>query len=316
MLALYRAGRQAEALAAYRRARSALVEALGIEPSRALRELEAAMLRHDPGLDPDAAAVPSRSVLVVPWGGSVEGLLSLAAPLARRPPRELIVARIVAREELAEASDQLSRLGVRAAAFTSATPGADLVRLAVEQDVDLLLIDGGLTPEAEIVLNDAPCDVALLPEPRDNLAPVGPDRPVLVPFTGAEHDWAAVELAAWVASAHEAPLRLAGASEGRSGRDASRLLASASLIVQRVVGIAVSPLLVEPGVAGLVAAAEHAGLVVFGLPPDWRRKGLGEVRAAVAREAGPPTLLVRKGLRPGGLAPEKSLTRFTWSLGR
>ena len=47
MLALYRAGRQADALAAYRDARHALVDGLGIEPSPRLRELEAAILRQD-----------------------------------------------------------------------------------------------------------------------------------------------------------------------------------------------------------------------------------------------------------------------------
>jgi DNA-binding SARP family transcriptional activator len=51
MLSLYRSGRQAEALGAYRRARRILAEALGIDPGRALRELEAAILAHDPGLD-------------------------------------------------------------------------------------------------------------------------------------------------------------------------------------------------------------------------------------------------------------------------
>jgi DNA-binding SARP family transcriptional activator len=51
MLALYGSGRQAEALAAYREARSALDD-LGIQPTRTLRELEAAILRHDPALDP------------------------------------------------------------------------------------------------------------------------------------------------------------------------------------------------------------------------------------------------------------------------
>jgi DNA-binding SARP family transcriptional activator/tetratricopeptide (TPR) repeat protein len=51
MLALYRAGRQADALEAYRDARSALVDELGVEPGPALRELEVAMLRHDPSLD-------------------------------------------------------------------------------------------------------------------------------------------------------------------------------------------------------------------------------------------------------------------------
>jgi predicted ATPase/DNA-binding SARP family transcriptional activator len=47
MLALYRSGRQADALAAYHRARSALDEELGIEPSLELRDLEAAILRQD-----------------------------------------------------------------------------------------------------------------------------------------------------------------------------------------------------------------------------------------------------------------------------
>jgi len=51
MLALYRSGRQAEALAAYQEARRVLVEALGIEPGRELRELEQAVLRQDPALD-------------------------------------------------------------------------------------------------------------------------------------------------------------------------------------------------------------------------------------------------------------------------
>jgi DNA-binding SARP family transcriptional activator len=51
MLALYRSGRQAEALAAYREARRVLVDELGIEPGRELQELEQAILRHDPALD-------------------------------------------------------------------------------------------------------------------------------------------------------------------------------------------------------------------------------------------------------------------------
>ena len=55
MLALYRCGRQADALEAYRQARLFLIEGLGIEPSRALRELEQAILRQDASLDYVAA---------------------------------------------------------------------------------------------------------------------------------------------------------------------------------------------------------------------------------------------------------------------
>lgn len=72
MLALYRSGRQADALEAYRQFRSTLMEELGLEPSSALRELQAAILRHDPALAPGSAT-----------GGT---------PPARRPVTVLCVA--------------------------------------------------------------------------------------------------------------------------------------------------------------------------------------------------------------------------------
>jgi len=53
MLALYRADRQADALEAYRRARTLLAEELGLEPSEQLKELERAILRHEvPRVEP------------------------------------------------------------------------------------------------------------------------------------------------------------------------------------------------------------------------------------------------------------------------
>ena len=54
MLALYRSGRQADALTAFRDARRVLLEELGLEPSRALQELEQAILRQEPDLEHDA----------------------------------------------------------------------------------------------------------------------------------------------------------------------------------------------------------------------------------------------------------------------
>jgi DNA-binding SARP family transcriptional activator len=71
MLALYRSGRQTEALEVYREFRSVLQEELGLETSPLLRDLEAAILRHDPVLSP---ASPAKG-----------------APLARRPVTVLCV---------------------------------------------------------------------------------------------------------------------------------------------------------------------------------------------------------------------------------
>jgi DNA-binding SARP family transcriptional activator len=59
ILALYRAGRQAEALEVYRETRRVLTEELGLEPSPALKELEQAILRQDPSLE--ANAPPTRT---------------------------------------------------------------------------------------------------------------------------------------------------------------------------------------------------------------------------------------------------------------
>jgi DNA-binding SARP family transcriptional activator len=58
MLALYRSGRQAEALDLYRRTRATFVDELGIEPGPRLQELERAILRHDPELRPGGRRRP------------------------------------------------------------------------------------------------------------------------------------------------------------------------------------------------------------------------------------------------------------------
>ena len=323
MLALYRDGRQAEALDVHRRTRKDFVAELGIEPGPMLQQLQQAILRQDPSLDGPLAAL-ERSILVAPQdAGRVAELVAVAEPLATRPRRELILARLVARSAdlvvtaglMNEHRDDLLARGIsaRAITFTSSARGEDLVRIASEQDVDLLLVDGRPDlddPVLATVLARAPCDVAV----HVGRGEPAREGPVLVLFAGGDHDWTAVEVGAWVAGAQGVPLRLAGPAEGVE-RDASRALASASLAVQRVLGIAAEPVLLAPAAPAVLAAAAEAAVVVVGLPERWRRDGLGAVRSTLALHARPPALLVRRGLRPGGLAPRESLTRFTWTLG-
>jgi YVTN family beta-propeller protein len=94
MLALYRSERQADALQAYRDARRELIEGLGLEPGRALQELERSILAHDPRLDltgghtprasPTAARNHLRSAALIAAGGAVllVAIVAVAVKLA------------------------------------------------------------------------------------------------------------------------------------------------------------------------------------------------------------------------------------------
>jgi DNA-binding SARP family transcriptional activator len=85
ILALYRAGRQADALAAYQDARAALVDELGLDPGEALQRLEKAILQHDRSLDPSSAApaddLPTGTVTFL--FTDIEGSTELLARLGR-----------------------------------------------------------------------------------------------------------------------------------------------------------------------------------------------------------------------------------------
>src|SRR2546430_10649413 len=93
MPALYRSGRQVEALDAYQEGRRILVEQLGIEPSRELQQLHGAILRQEAGLEAPGAATPSEDhfeqVLLALYSGRLVAVLGaevaeLATRLAQR----------------------------------------------------------------------------------------------------------------------------------------------------------------------------------------------------------------------------------------
>ena len=137
---------------------------------------------------------------------------------------------------------------------------------------------------------------------------------VHVPFGGGEHDWAALELGAWLAPAAGAPLRLVGTRAARAAeRDASRLLADASLAVQRVVDVDAEPVLADP--AGRARRGrEPAGLVVVGVSPRWRHEGIGAARRALARERATAGAARPPRPAPGRARAAREPTRFTWTL--
>jgi DNA-binding SARP family transcriptional activator len=117
MLALYRSGRQSDALLAFRRARDCLVEEIGVEPGPELQNLEQAILRHDPELGGDRAVQPNAST----QPGAPPGTQPRPTLPSRRGPRRrrALIAAGVALVVVATALAALQHpaLGHRVAAF-------------------------------------------------------------------------------------------------------------------------------------------------------------------------------------------------------
>ena len=128
---------------------------------------------------------------------------------------------------------------VRAAAFVTTTPGDDDVRVAAEQNVDLVSSTLLATSGPGSAATWQPCSRAPLAmsacSSREHTRRCRSRSCRDRPFGGAEHEWAALEIGAWIAGATGARLELLGtAADPDAGqRDASRLLATASLVLQQ-----------------------------------------------------------------------------------
>src|SRR4051794_34775206 len=131
MLALYRCGRQAEALEAYRDARRGLLDAVGIEPGPDLRHLNDAILRQDPELDgPPPRALPVR----VPW--RPRWLIWAGAAMAIAAALVLVVTRLLG-------SGGLGGISEDATGVIDPASGRVVAEYEVGHGPDALAADGG-----------------------------------------------------------------------------------------------------------------------------------------------------------------------------
>ncbi len=324
MLALYRSGRQAEALASYQsrpaRARRRAGDRAGLGAAGAGARDPApgprARARAGGGsgaLDPGRVAGRRAAGAAARGRGAArpEG----AARGDRRPPASPIApGSAVAAESLREHAEALAARGVvaRSAVFTSESPGADAARLATEQDVDLVLVA-------------APAGAARGPRPgrppalrsvrrrraHRRRARAGPGaRPLRRHRPRLERDRAR-RLACRAAG------RCRSASPGRRSRAAATRAGCWRAPL--------SPFSARWAWRPSRSSSSPAPTRSSPRPRRRRCHGRRPVRplaqgrprpdpGRAGRAAATPTLLVRKGLRPGGLAPAENLTRFTWSL--
>ena len=176
MLALYRSGRQADALRAYHDGRRLLVEQFGLEPSPLLSEMQQAILRQDPSLDLPASPTPAetRTAHLTGFRRS-EGRQRAPRATNRRTPAPA-TAFVGRARQLAELHDLLLRSETRLLTLTGpAGIGKTWLALEVATRVSSAFADGAAVVDLTRVTH--PDLVAQPPAPRSACAPPGRRTP-------------------------------------------------------------------------------------------------------------------------------------------
>jgi len=175
MLALYRCGRQTDALELYSKARARLRDELGLEPGGELREVQRRILQHDPSLQVARAEEPSATSLPVPANpllGRERELTDLRKLLLRDDVRLLVLT--------GAGGSGKTRLGLEAARETAAwfANGAAFVELAPIHDSGLII--GGIV--RALAIDHVPGE-----EPMETLTTFLRPRELLLVLDNAEH---------------------------------------------------------------------------------------------------------------------------------
>ncbi|MFG1999649.1 BTAD domain-containing putative transcriptional regulator [Spirillospora sp. NPDC048911] len=209
-LALYRAGRQGDALGALRRARTILADELGVDPGPALRRLEADILAQAPELDPQPAPIPPAPTrqAPTPQAPTPSAAPSQAAPSQAAPsqaaPSQAAPSQAAPSQAATPSAATPSAATPSAATPSAATPSAATPSAATREAATS---SGAVSATRTSPGTSGPA-LRLVPVPAEDEAPAGPL------FVGREDELARLTTAARAAAAGRCSVALISGDAG------------------------------------------------------------------------------------------------------